>query len=69
MHPDTALPIGQVLKIANIGRTKLYQLISTGALPAKKLGKRTFIMSSDLEAFLSGLQSYPVHNNVMPRSE
>lgn len=46
-------------KIATgLGRTKLYQLINTGTLPAKKIGKRTLILKSDLDTFLENLQPY-----------
>jgi len=45
--------------IIGVGTTKLYQLINSGALRAHKIGKRTIILRSDLEDFLSNLESYP----------
>lgn len=41
-----------------IGKTKCYQFLDSGALPAKKIGKRTIILGADLEEFLSNLEAY-----------
>ena len=41
-----------------IGRTKVYELINSGKLKARKIGKRTIILKEDLEAFLQNLQQY-----------
>lgn len=57
-----SLSIEETITATGIGRTKLYQLIGSGALKAKKIGARTIILKSDLEEFLKNLQSYP-HNN------
>lgn len=46
-------------KAIGIGRTKLYKEINNGNLAAKKCGKRTIILKSDIEAYLSGLSNYP----------
>ncbi len=54
--------IEEVRIATGLGRTKIYQLISSGALKARKLGKRTIILKDDLEAFLSNLETYPVSN-------
>lgn len=55
-----ALTISQTQAALCLGRTKVYQLINAGELPAKKLGKRTVILRSDLEEFLLQLETYPV---------
>jgi excisionase family DNA binding protein len=44
-----------VLTKIGIGRDKLYSLIRSGELPARKVGRRTLVVASDLEAFLEGL--------------
>lgn len=51
--------IGDVQKRLSIGRTKIYEMFKTGVLPASKIGRRTLVRKSDLEAFLAGLASYP----------
>ena len=50
--------IEEVSAATGLGRTKIYEEIGAGALPAKKWGKRTLILKADLEAFLDGLESY-----------
>ncbi len=53
-----SLSIEEAKAATGLGRTKLYQLINSGELKAKKIGKRTIVLKDDLEAFLNGLQSY-----------
>lgn len=57
------LSIDQAQEASGLGRTKLYELLRSGQLPARKLGKRTLILRSDLEAFLSNLENYPTKEN------
>ena len=52
-----SLSIPEAVKASGIGRTTLFDLIKTGRLPAKKLGARTIILRSDLEAFVVNLPS------------
>ncbi len=53
-----SLSIEEARAATGLGRTKLYQLINSGELKARKIGKRTIILKTDLENFLSGLESY-----------
>jgi Helix-turn-helix domain len=46
-----ALTINEAVAESRIGRTRLYESIRTGALPCRKLGKKSIILRSDLEAF------------------
>jgi len=50
--------INEVCAATGIGRTKLYQTINSGELKARKLGKRTLILKSDMEQWLSNLEDY-----------
>ena len=61
-HGKEAYSISEVQKICSIGRTKIYELINNGTLPARKLDKRTFILRSDIETFLNNLEQYPVRD-------
>lgn len=54
-----ALSIQEACTAMCLGRTKLYQLISTGKLKAHKIGKRTIILKDDLDEFLNNLEHYP----------
>jgi excisionase family DNA binding protein len=47
--------IAEACAVAGIGRTKLYQAIADGTLLARKFGKRTIILRTDLRAFLASL--------------
>jgi excisionase family DNA binding protein len=49
------LSIADACTVAGIGRTKIYQAIAEGELVARKYGKRTLILRSDLQAFLANL--------------
>lgn len=57
-----SLSIEEARAATGLGRTKLYQLINSGELKARKIGKRTIILKDDLESFLSSLQSYASEN-------
>ena len=59
-----SLTIEEVCEATGLGRTKIYEAIGTGALPAKKWGKRTLILKSDLDTFISGLGAYSVQGEV-----
>lgn len=50
-----ALSVDEVCAATGIGKTKLYQAINSGALKARKLGKKTIVLNDDLKAFLEGL--------------
>ena len=50
-----ALSIAEACRVAGIGRTKIYEAIANGTLTARKFGKRTIILRSDLKSFLSRL--------------
>lgn len=50
--------VDEVCKITGLGRTKIYEAMKNGLLPAKKFGKRTIILKVDLDDFLKGLKSY-----------
>jgi excisionase family DNA binding protein len=40
---------------AGVGRTKIFEAIREGNLPARKLGRRTLVLDADLRAWLSNL--------------
>lgn len=53
-----SLSINEVCTATGLGRTKVYEAINSGALKARKLGKRTIILADDLTSYLSGLEVY-----------
>jgi excisionase family DNA binding protein len=50
-----AFSIAEVLAQTGLGRDKLYKLINSGSLTARKCGRRTVILATDLQAFLEAL--------------
>ncbi len=50
-----AYPIGDAERAAGVGKTTLFEAIRKGELPARKLGKKTLILATDLHAWLERL--------------
>jgi excisionase family DNA binding protein len=50
-----AYTIPDLLKLLGVGRTHLYCQINSGALPARKVGRRTLVLHEDVQAFLRNL--------------
>jgi excisionase family DNA binding protein len=50
-----AFSIAEVIARTGLGRDKVYGLIRDGQLVARKVGRRTLVVSSDLEKFLTSL--------------
>jgi excisionase family DNA binding protein len=57
-QPPLGLTIFEAAQIAGIGRSTLYQALSTGQLRARKLGRRTIILHQDLRVWLDDLPAY-----------
>lgn len=47
--------IAQVCSELGIGRTFVYELIRSGQLRAVKIGRRTIVLSDDLNRYIAGL--------------
>lgn len=52
-----SLSIKQAVQMTDIGRTRLYAAIKSGALHVSKCGSRTLIRYEDLKRFVDGLPS------------
>ena len=53
-----AFSLADAASAIGIGRSTLHELIATGKLPVRKLGRRSLVLREDLEAYL---QSLPAH--------
>ena len=53
-----AFTVKETIRMLSISHGKVYDLIASGQLPAKKCGSRTMILSEDLDAFLRNLPSF-----------
>lgn len=58
MKPQLSYTIDEACALIGVGRTKLYEVLDSGKLPARKWGKRTLILRNDLEKFVSNLDAY-----------
>lgn len=56
------LTIPEACETLKLGRTRLYTLISSGEITARKVGKKTLIEKSELERWVSSLPSYQSQN-------
>lgn len=52
--------IEDVVAVTGIGRTKVFAFMKSGALKAVKIGKRTHVKPSDLQAFIANLEERAV---------
>lgn len=50
-----AVTVREAGQLTGLSRTTLYKLFSNGKLTPRKVGKRTLILVSELEAFVNGL--------------
>ena len=50
--------VQEAQQVCGIGKTKMYEIINSGQLPARKLGRKTIILKKDLEDFLDKLETY-----------
>jgi excisionase family DNA binding protein len=57
------LSITEAMKRLSIGRTKLYALLKTGELKARRIYGRTLIAQEDLDTFIQSLPAYNENEN------
>lgn len=48
----------EAVRVSGISRSRLYELIASGDIPAKKLGGCTLILRESLMAYLASLPGY-----------
>ncbi len=57
-NPDALAPlaysVSEACKVSSIGRTYLYELMKSGRLESRKVGKRTLITARSLRALIEG---------------
>ncbi len=47
-----ALPVNDAAKAIGIGRTKMFALLQSGEVPICKIGRRTLILTEDLQSWM-----------------
>lgn len=58
MQTPIAVSIPEAVRLSGLSRSRLYECLHNGVLPARKAGRRTLIHYSDLEAFIGNLPIY-----------
>lgn len=51
-NPSLLYSVDEAAELLRIGRTRLYELLNAGELPAKKVGKRTFVPRQAIMDFI-----------------
>lgn len=51
-----AFSVDQLSAAIGVGRTRIYEAIANGELPARKWGRRTFIMASDIDRWIDSFK-------------
>jgi excisionase family DNA binding protein len=54
--------IPQCCRLLALGRTKLYELIGSGEIPVRKIGRRTLIAAADLQRWAEQLPTLKVRD-------
>ena len=62
-----ALTVAEACVAARVGKTVLYQAIASGALVARKRGRKTLVLPADLQAWIAGLPSIKPKGDAAPR--
>ncbi len=66
MHAPTApiaYPVAQASKEIGVSRSRMYELLARGEIPARKLGGRTIILRDDLVRYVQSLPAYEPGGN------
>jgi excisionase family DNA binding protein len=58
MDTPIAVTIPDAVRLSGCSRSALYEALKRGDLTARKAGRRTLIIFSDLEAYLASLPTY-----------
>ncbi len=57
MQDAIALTVPEAVRVSGLSRSRIYEALNSG-LPARKAGRRTIILASDLTEFLEKLPHY-----------
>lgn len=60
--------IAQCCRMAAIGRTKFYQLVASGEIPVRKIGKRTLVAAADLKRWVERLPTIKTRDSNAERA-
>lgn len=52
-----AYSVNETLGLLSLGRTKFYELVESGEIKTAKVGKKTLVLASEIQAFLDRIAS------------
>ena len=55
MDTKRLLPVKAVASALGLGKTKAYELVACGRLPAVRIGSKILVRTEDLEAYIASL--------------
>ena len=58
MQTPITVTVPDAVKATGMSRTSIYEALKRGDLSARKAGRRTLILFSDLQAYLASLPAY-----------
>jgi hypothetical protein len=61
--PNRAIPFGEACRICNFSPNKGYEEVRAGRLIARKCGRQTVVLQSDLNAYLEALPALDLEKN------
>jgi excisionase family DNA binding protein len=56
---DLLFSLDQTAEVLRIGRTKMFEILASGELPTRYLGRRRVVLRADLEAYVAALPTTP----------
>jgi excisionase family DNA binding protein len=65
MSTPLAYSIAEACEAARVGRTAIYEAIRSGALRARKRGRRTLVLVDDLRRWLEKLPAVETKDNAI----
>jgi excisionase family DNA binding protein len=60
MDPKLFYSVSETCGLLSLGRTKLYELIASGELPLRKVGRKSLLAAVDLTRWADHLPALPV---------
>jgi excisionase family DNA binding protein len=59
MQSQISVSVPEAVRLTGWSRSAIYEALKRQELSAKKAGRRTLILYTDLEAFMANLPTYP----------
>ena len=61
--------IPECCRLAAIGRTKFYELVASGDIPVRKIGKKTLVAAADLKRWADRLPAIAIRPKLAGRTD